>query len=165
MDLTPRSLTSSSIVCFVDGLCEAIHEGELGNPRGIATFGFIIYHNGSLITGQLGHIGTGEGMDSVVAEYEALIHALRYLFEHNLIGEDVEVRNDNQQLYLEMTGATRPQEVAERPHFDRYKKAKELASHFADVQYTLIKGRTNEADFLSKKAYKLVRASLNRRHI
>ena len=153
------------IVCFVDGLCEAIHEGELGNPGGIATFGFIIYHNGSLVTGQLGHIGTGEGMDHMVAEYEALIHPLRYLFEHNVIGEDVEVRNDNQQLYLEMTGATTPQEVAKRPHFDRYKKAKELASHFADVQYSLIKGRTNEADFLTKKAYKLVRASLNRRHI
>jgi ribonuclease HI len=141
------------LICRVDGLCESACAGELGNPGGVATYGFFICdEDGRPISKGSGVIGEGEGMDHMVAEYEAVLHALRHLVREKRTMEPVEVQNDNQQLVLEMKGE---KEVGAGPYQIRYHQARELASQFVSVCFRRIDGELNwEADCLARKEYR-----------
>ena len=141
------------IVCKTDGLCEIAVEGGSYNPGGVATYGFFICDGeGRPIAKDSGVVGQGEGIDHLVAEYEAVLQALRYLLRSDRTGQPVVVQNDNQQLILEMTGR---REVRTARHESRYHEVWKLTSRFEKIRYEQISGDSNwEADCLSWKAYR-----------
>jgi len=142
-----------TIICKVDGLCEPAYEGGPQNPGGVATYCyFICYEDGRPITKGSGVIGEGEGMDHMVAEYEAVVQALRYLLQENRTSDPVEVHNDNQQLWLEMKEEGR---IGKGLHESRRDEARELTSRFGSIDYKLINGELNwQADCLAWKEYR-----------
>lgn len=142
-----------TIVCKVDGLCEPAFEGGPQSPGGVATYGyFICYEDGRPIAKGSGVIGEGEGMDHMVAEYEAVVQALRYLLREKGILEPVEVHNDNQQLVLEMNGL---KEVGKGPYVSRYDEARKLSSQFPRIHFERIDRELDwEADCLGWKEYR-----------
>lgn len=142
-----------TIVCKVDGLCEPAFEGGPQNPGGVATYGyFICYEDGRPIAKGSDVVGEGEEMDHMVAEYEAVVQALRHLLHENRISESVEVHNDNQQLWLEMSGQ---REIGKGPYAARHNEARELTSRFTRISYKLIPSESNwEADCLAWKEYR-----------
>ncbi len=132
-----------TIVCKVDGLCEPAFEGGPQNPGGVATYGyFISFQDGRPITKGSGVIGEGEGMDHMVAEYESVVQALRYLLHENRTLEPVEICNDNQ-------------EVGKGPYTSTYDEARKLSSAFSKIDYKLINRESIwEADCLAWKEYR-----------
>ena len=161
----PKPMGTDSIICIVDGLCERRHEGELGNPGGVATFGFVIrFQSGSKIAEESGFIGEGPEMDHVVAKYEALLRALRHLIGLKMTLLPVEVRSDSQQLVMEMKGQIIRQKMEKRPHYPKYLEAQELASQFSSIEYTWIHGTENEADIFSKAAYQRILLAYKETH-
>ncbi len=141
------------LICKVDGLCEPADDGQLGNPGGVATYGFFICdEEGRPFAKGSGFIGEGEGMDHLVAEYEAALSALRYLLREKKTMEPVEVQNDNQQLVLEMRGEKK---VGTGPYQSRYHEARKLTSQFTSICFKRIDGALNwEADCLAWKEYR-----------
>jgi len=141
------------LICKVDGLCEPADDGQLGNPGGVATYGFFICdEEGRPIAKDSGLVGEGAGMDNVVAEYEAVLQALRYVLREKRTKEQVEIQNDNQQLVLEMNGKRK---VGPCRHESRYQEAKTLTSQFTRIHYRQIDGELNwEADCLAWKEYR-----------
>ncbi len=91
-------------------------------------------------------------MDHLVAEYEAVVRALRYLLNEGKVSEPIEVNNDNEQLWREMKGLN---EVGRGSYTSRYEEARELTSRFPKIDYKLINGESNwEADCLAWKEYR-----------
>ncbi len=123
------------------------------NPRGVATYGFIVSdQDGRPIGKGSGVVGEGEGIDHMVAEYEAVLHALRFLLEENRTQEPLEVQNDNEQLILELKGK---KEIGTGSYQSRYFEAKKLASLFPEIEYCKISGDINwQADCLAWKEYR-----------
>ena len=67
------------IEVYFDGACEPV------NPKGIATYGYVVYRNGKKIREDCGLVGIGQGATNNIAEYTALIKALEYLIYTNRI--------------------------------------------------------------------------------
>ncbi len=157
VDKTPANVSkgerSAKLIAKVDGLCEPAHDGQLGNPGGVATYGFFICdEDGRPFAKGSGVIGEGKETDHLVAEYEAVLHALRYLLAKKVTTEPVEVQNDNQQLVLEMKGEKK---VGTGSYQSKYDEAKKLTSHFASIRFKRIDGALNwEADCLAWKEYR-----------
>lgn len=61
------------ITIYFDGLCQPV------NPGGVATYGYVVYHNNKLIKKEHGVVGEGKGMTNNVAEYTALKKALEWV--------------------------------------------------------------------------------------
>jgi ribonuclease HI len=119
----------------------------------VATYGFFISdEEGRPIAKGSGVIGEGEEMNHMVAEYEAVLHALRHLLQEKRTTEPVDVQNDNQQLVLEMKGE---KEVGTGAYRSRYREARKLTSEFTKICYKKIDGELNwEADCLAWKEYR-----------
>jgi len=149
------------IICKTDGLCESAFDGGPQNPRGVATYGFFICdEEGRPIAKDSGVVGEGGGMDHMVAEYEAVIQALRYLIREGRTKELVIVQNDNQQLILEMKGEKK---IGRGSYETKYNEAKKLSSMFAEIRYKQITGESNwEADCLSWKEHRRYVSERNR---
>jgi ribonuclease HI len=141
------------LICKVDGLCEPAYDGGPGNPGGVATYGFFICDEKERpIAKDSGLVGEGEGMDHMVAEYEAVLQALSYLLRGERTKESVEIQNDNQQLVLEMTGG---RQVETGRHESRHYEAKKLTLQFARIHYKQVSGELNwAADCLAWKEYR-----------
>ncbi len=131
------------IEIWIDGLCEP-------NPGGVCCVGYIIKNNGATIAVGSRAIGVGEGMTNNVAEYNALIYALKKLRHLNLENKDILVRSDSQLLVNQMNGNWK----AGTPHISRLvRETRALATHFR-IRFEWIPREENEeADRLTRSAY------------
>ena len=130
---------------WIDGLCEPV------NPRGIATYGFLVKHGGLVLAREKGVIGRGNGMSNNLAEYTALTKALCYLIEHNYTDEDIVVYSDSRLLVNQMLGIWN---CNGGYYYPEYKRAKQLVSSFNSITFIWIPREQNmEADSLSREAY------------
>ena len=135
------------IVVYFDGACEP------WNPKGIATYGFVIYRDSKKIR-------EGKGLacepfswqsSNNVAEYTAMIKALEYLIENGLTKEEVIVKGDSQLTIRQMNGVY---SVNAKRIIPLYKKATELVSKFNKIKFIWIPREENEiADHLSHEVY------------
>ena len=138
-----------TLTVYFDGLCQPV------NPKGIATYGFVVYRGGERIYRGLGVVGCGALGDDVsnnVAEYTALIKALEWLLENGYSGEEVVVKSDSQLAIYQMLGlyAVRSPRI-----IPLYERAVELAKKFRKISFRWVPRELNEeADSLSKRAYR-----------
>ena len=135
------------IVVYFDGACEPI------NPKGIATYGYVIYRDEQKITEGSGLACEPFSWNSSnnVAEYTALVKALEYLVENGLTDKQVVVRGDSQLVIRQMIGRYSVKSERIKP---LYEKAVELTSKFKEIEFEWIPREYNEeADNLSHKAY------------
>ena len=135
------------IEVYFDGACEPI------NPRGIATYGFVIYRNGEKIKeeGGLACEPLSDRASNNVAEYTALVKALEYLVEAGMMGEEVVVRGDSQLAIRQLNGvyAVRSWRI-----IPLYEKAVKLIGEFKSITFEWVpRERNEEADELSHRAY------------
>lgn len=134
----------SNAILFIDGACEP------KNPGGVASYGWVGYWKGKKAAHGFGVIGEGDGMTNNVAEYGALISAMKHLISKGYFGE-VQFNSDSQLVVNQMSGSWK----VSSPHIALlFSEAKELARNFDKVSFVWIPREENEeADTLSKKAY------------
>lgn len=135
------------IIVYFDGACEPI------NPKGIATYGYVVYRDNQKIAEGSGLACEPFSWNSSnnVAEYTALVKALEYLVENGLTDKQVVVRGDSQLVIRQMIGWYSVKSERIKP---LYEKAVELASKFKEIEFEWIPREYNEeADNLSHKAY------------
>ena len=135
------------IEIYFDGACEP------NNPKGIATYGFVIYRDGE-------KLNEGKGLacepfsyqaSNNVAEYTAMIKALEFIIEIGLTKEEITIHGDSQLAIRQMTGWY---SVNAERIIPLYKKACELARQFKKLQFQWVPREENgEADDLSHQAY------------
>jgi ribonuclease HI len=133
-----------SINIWIDGLCEPI------NPGGTACIGFVIKKDGVTIAEGSHVIGKGVGMTNNVAEYTALIYALREIKRLRLENELLTIRSDSQLLVNQMN---RKWEVKAPLIKPLYKIAKDLANGLNYQIEWIPREENEEADMLTRLAY------------
>lgn len=134
-----------AVVVYVDGLCEPV------NPGGVACWGLWIYRDGVKQFGGAGVVGEGCGMSNNVAEYAALVKALRELLSLGWQNEEVVIRSDSRLLVNQMTGWW---EARGGLYYPWYLEAVKLAQRFPKLKFAWIPREQNEeADRLSRMAY------------
>jgi ribonuclease HI len=131
-------------VFYIDGACEPV------NPGGVASWAWVGYWNGVKKRHSYGVIGEGDGMTNNVAEYGALVYAMRHLIAKDF-HDEITFRSDSQLVVNQMSGAW----AVKSPHIRRaFEEAKELEKNFKKVYYQWVPREQNEeADALSKQAY------------
>lgn len=143
----PPPAKAVRVTVYYDGLCEPY------NPRGVATYGFVVFRNGE-------KIGEGKGLAAAkpwtdeasnnVAEYSAMINAFKWLLEHGYEGAEVLVKGDSQLSIRQMQGLYNVRAPRIIP---LYREAKRLASRFSKVKFQWIpRDENREADMLSQLA-------------
>ncbi len=133
------------IQVFCDGLCEP------RNPGGVATWGYVIYRGGQRLAADSGVVGQGRGMTNNVAEYTAVIEAMRRLLDTHIQGEQVVVKTDSQLVVHQLTGQWAVKAPTLRP---LYRQAARLSRQLGRVRFRWIPREQNEeADALSVAAY------------
>ena len=131
-------------VVYCDGACEP------KNPGGVATYGWVAYWKDQERARDCGVVCEGPGATNNVAEYSALINALKFFVSKNFAGP-LTVRSDSQLLVNQMAGKWEVRAPSIIPY---YSEAKKLANHFDQIHYEWIPREKNgTADQLSKKAY------------
>jgi len=131
------------ITIYFDGLCRP------RNPGGVATYGYVIYHDGKKVKSGCGVIGSGAGMTNNVAEYSALKHAAEWVSQ-NSVDDEIEIKGDSQLVINQMNGI--------------WQIKSETSKKFVPEIHRLLDGRTMrfiwiprkenaEADLLSNLAY------------
>ncbi|MEM3647495.1 MAG: ribonuclease HI [Thermofilum sp.] len=136
------------VVVYYDGACEP------RNPKGVATYGFVIYKDGVKIGEGKGLAAEpwSEGASNNVAEYTAMIQAFRWLIEHGYEGAEVLVKGDSQLSIRQMRGEY---EVRAPRIVPLYEEALRLAKSFRRVSFQWIPREQNEeADMMSELALK-----------
>lgn len=135
------------IEVYFDGLCEPV------NPGGIATYGFIIYIDGKKVYDGCGVIcGFNRNATNNVAEYTALIEALKWLLKNGFNNGKVRVKGDSQLVIRQLNGYYSVRSPRILP---LYGEAVKLAEKFRHIEFRWIPRRLNEeADSLSRKAYR-----------
>jgi ribonuclease HI len=138
------------VTVYVDGLCEPF------NREGLATYGLVVYIDGSKVHEGCGVVGSGRGFSNNVAEYSGLVAALVYLLERGLEKEEVTVRTDSMLVANQMSGRWR---VKGGLYLSRYIEAEKLARNFPKLRVEWVPREENwEADSLSREAYEDHRA-------
>lgn len=133
-----------------DGACEWWNGKR--NPGGLATYGWIIKKDGQQIAYGYGEVARGEGATNNVAEYTALIEALKALRDLNLEKDVVEVYGDSQLVVNQVTGQWR----CNHSHLDELRQqAKKLMRGYGPKLIWVRREQNQEADDLSKQAYVL----------
>ncbi len=133
------------IQVWCDGLCEP------RNPGGMATWGYVIYRDGERLLAGKGVVGEGKGMTANVAEYTALIEAMRWLLGAGYQKRETVLHTDSQMAVRQLEG-----EWAVKSHRIRsiHKQAKRLKWQFRKIRFVWVPRRQNEeADALSVEAY------------
>jgi len=133
------------ITIYIDGLCEPV------NPGGVATYSFVVFRNGEKIYQEARVVGSGEGMSNNVAEYAALVSALKWLAKKGWQDEEIKFFSDSQLLVNQMSGLW-------ECHGGYYEKTRlealELLNDFPRVEFKWIPREENAiADELSRRAY------------
>ena len=85
------------ITIFFDGLCRP------KNPGGVATYGYVIYHDGKKVKSGCGVVGSGAGMTNNVAEYSALKRAVEWVIR-NGDKDTMVIKGDSQLVIHQMNG-------------------------------------------------------------
>jgi len=85
------------ITIYFDGLCRP------KNPGGVATYGYVIYHDGKKVKSGCGVVGSGAGMTNNVAEYSALNHAAEWV-SRNDTKDEIIIKGDSQLVIHQMNG-------------------------------------------------------------
>ena len=125
---------------YIDGLAEP------SNP-GIGTYGLVVYRDGRRVKEDCGVVGTR--VTNNYAEYEGLVHALRYLEPHR--DEKIKVFSDSKLLVNQMK---REWAVKKGQYLEKHHEARKLAEGFSSLEFEWIpRERNKEADELSRKAY------------
>ncbi|MCK4424053.1 ribonuclease HI family protein [Candidatus Bathyarchaeota archaeon] len=132
------------IEVFVDGLCEPV------NPRGVATFGFVVYKDDAKIKLGSGVVDSSNSSNNA-AEYSALIQVLKFLVDNGFTEERVVVKSDSQLLVFQLNSYYSVEAYRIIPLF---RQASDLLKHFRKIKMKWIPREENvEADALSRKAY------------
>ncbi len=127
------------IEVYTDGMAEP-------NP-GVGTFGFVVYRERERLKEESAVVG--ENVTNNYAEYEGLIHALRYLARYR--GQKIVIRSDSKLLVNQMKGDWK---VKKGQYLEKYHEAARLAQRFKSLEFEWIpRERNEEADRLSRIAY------------
>lgn len=136
------------ITVYFDGLCEP------KNPGGVATYGFIVTKSGKKMYSEHGLAYAKPWTDEAsnnVAEYSALIHALKWLRDHDYTDARLILRGDSRLIINQINGVFKVKAIR---IVELYKRAMELLSFFPDSHAEWIEREQNkEADLLSRIAY------------
>lgn len=131
------------IEVYIDGLCGPV------NPNGIASFGYVIKRGPATLDADYGIIGEGKGMTNNVAEYNALIHALKRIKQLKLDDERVIVKSDSKLVVNQMKGVWKTRALLVLPLF---RKAQKLISGINLAFEWIPREENSEADGLSRLA-------------
>ena len=134
------------ITAHVDGLCEP------NRYNGVATYGAVIRkETGELVYMSSGMIGEGNDMSNQVAEYVAVIEALRALAGKLMTDEEIVVYTDSQLVANQMSGIWKAAHGKYMPYFF---EAQRMALSFKNLKFQWIPREENkEADKMSRLAY------------
>lgn len=131
---------------FCDGLCEPV------NPGGVATYGWVIYDDVEKIAQDCAVVCSGNDATNNVAEYSAIISAMKWLKENGYAKRKIEICSDSLLCINQMAGTY---EVRSLRILPLYKEAKKCAEQLMDVRFRWIpREENNEADELSQEAYR-----------
>lgn len=131
------------IKIFTDGLCQPV------NPGGTACFGWVSYGADTRLQDGYGVAATGPEATNNVAEYRAIIEALKWALQKDY--RDVQVFSDSQLAIRQLNGVYSVGAPRIIPLFDQVIA---LKMQFREITFTWIPGEANEeADHLSKVAY------------
>lgn len=150
----------SILALYCDGLCEPT------NPNGWACWAWLARSpEGKTIRTAYGCLGSGPGMSNNLAEYEAVLQALRHTVDRvGLLverGLSVRLHADSQLVIRQITGEYR----VNAPHLmARCAEARTLAAQLrtagVPIEFQWIPRELNdEADILSRRAYAAARAA------
>jgi len=140
------------IEIYIDGSC-------IPNPRGIATYGVVIYRDSELVAKLQGYVGKGNRMSCNLAEYAALLRAFSYLKANNMLesSTNIMVYSDSQLLVNQMNGIWSAKGGS---YIDHYRAAIGIVTYLRqrhNIEFKWIRRESNkEADSLSKEAYKII---------
>ncbi len=133
---------------YFDGLCSP------KNPGGVAAYGYLVYKNGELLHKGWGVVGEGKGMTNNVAEYEALLAAIKWLRE-NRLEDRVVFKGDSRLVIKQMRGEWSVKSETSKRYVPMIKRLLEGM----DFEFLWIPREENaEADSLSKYAYDAYRS-------
>ncbi|MGI9863065.1 ribonuclease HI [Moorella naiadis] len=133
------------IIVNCDGLCEPV------NPGGTACYGWVARKDGEKLKESWGVICSGPGATNNVAEYTAVIEAMKWLIENGFAKERIEIRSDSQLCIYQLTGDYAVRSARIKP---LYREARKLAQKFSSLRFRWVPREENEeADELSRKAY------------
>ena len=128
----------------IDGACVPI------NPGGTGCIGYVIKNSGIKIVEDSKIIGKGKGMMNNVAEYNALIFALRRLSQLKLENEHIIVKSDSNLLVNQMN---RKWKVKAFNLMPLVREARTLAANFHIRIEWIHRDENKEADGLTNSAY------------
>lgn len=133
-----------SIDVWIDGLCGPV------NPGGTACIGYVIKNGGVTIVEGAYVVGKGVEMTNNVAEYTALIYALKEIKRLGLENKFLTIRSDSQLLVNQMN---RKWAVKAPLIVSLYKLAKDLVNRLHYRVEWIPREENEEADRLTRLAY------------
>lgn len=142
---------SAPIIVNCDGLCQP------RNPGGTATFGWVARRADRLLGQDCGVVAKGPRATNNLAEYTAIIEALRWLRANGFGGERVICRSDSQLAIRQLDGtyAVRSQKI-----LPIWSQAAQEAKAFTNLRFEWVpRNRNEEADALTRVAYDRSRSS------
>ena len=132
------------IEIWIDGLCQPV------NPGGTACYGYVIKRNRKVVDKNCGVVGIGKDMTNNVAEYMALICALREVKRQGLQNELIIIKSDSTLLVNQMNRKWKAKAPLLLP---LYRLANDLAA-LLDYRIEWVPREENqEADRLTRIAY------------
>ena len=134
-----------TIKIYFDGLCEP------RNPGGYACYGWLIVQDGHTLASGKGLVTKGDGATNNVAEYQALIEALKAAADLELGDQALEVMGDSQLVINQVNGDWQCRAGNLQPLLAQ---ARRLAGRLPLARFKWIPREKNEpADRLSREAY------------
>lgn len=131
------------IEIYFDGLCEPV------NPNGVATYGFVVYHDKKCIKKEGNVIGEGKGMTNNVAEYTALIKALQWL-DTQAINDQIVIYGDSKLVVNQVNGLWRIKSDTSKKYVPI---VRDLLRGKDFMLEWIPRDKNNEADSLSGEEY------------
>ncbi len=131
------------ITLYFDGLCRP------RNPGGVATYGYVIYVDGTKVKNGYGVVGSGTGMTNNVAEYSALRHAVEWVRE-NCTEDEMVIKGDSQLVIHQLNGTWQVKSETSKKFIPEIRRLLEgRKTRFVWIP----REQNNEADQLSNVAY------------
>lgn len=134
---------------YFDGLCEP------KNPGGVATYGILIQQSGETVHEESGLAEAKPYSDEAsnnVAEYSAIIHALKWLENNGHAESQIILRGDSRLIISQLNGVYK---VKSLRIIEFHHRAKKLLQKFNNLRIEWVNRELNQdADRLSRIAYK-----------
>jgi ribonuclease HI len=128
---------------YCDGLCEPT------NPGGHACYGFVALEEGKELAARYGYIGSGEGMTNNLAEYTAVIEALKWGYTQGHRG--FTIKTDSQLVVKQVSGEWQIKAGHLRPLAERIRNGMRFCE--ATTLLWVPREQNTRADRLSRIAY------------